>query len=159
MKTIGTSTVTDGVSNYTELNSYKNGKTWFLKYELDENNVIQNAWACQKFSFINEPVCLQGEDASYYSANKSTLEGLKITFEANEGSCNSADSNSYCGVGDVGAFANSYGYASAYDDSTGADCSVYSDGIASCKVPALYTAAVMRIALSGSGRPAENLTI
>ena len=132
-KTIGTSTVTEGVKDYKELTSYKNGKTWFLKYELDENNVIQNAWACQKFSFINEPVCMQGGDASYYSANRGILEGLSSTFTSNGGSCNSADSYSNCRVGALIASANPFGLAGAGDYSTGANCSVNDSGYASCE--------------------------
>ena len=138
-RTIGTGVVTDGVKDYKELSSYKQGKTWFLKYELDENNVIQNAWACQKFSFINEPVCLQGgvyeestDSSPYYSANKSILEGLKTTFEANKGSCESDDSYSKCYVGDLGADADSYGYANAYGDSADAYCYVSNGGYAYC---------------------------
>ena len=131
-RTIGTSTVTDGVKDYTDLSSYKNGKTWFLKYELDENNVIQNAWACTKFNFINEPVCLQGGDASYYSANRGIIEGLSSTFSSNGGECSSRDSSSNCHVGDLGASANSYGHAGACDYSAGAYCSVSDDGYANC---------------------------
>ena len=136
-KQIGTSTVTDGVADYTQLSSYKNGKTMFLKYELDENNVIQNAWACQKFSFINEPVCLQGggydestESSPYYSANRSILEGLSSTFTSNGGECSFDDSYSNCYVGDLNAGADSYGYANAYGDS--GDCRVYNNGDARC---------------------------
>ena len=129
-RTIGTSIVTDGVKDYTDLSSYKNGKTWFLKYELDENNVIQNAWACMKFNFINEPVCLQGGNASYYSANRGIIEGVKTTFDANKGSCNSADSSSICRVGDVSASANSDGFAYAHADS--GNCGVYISGYVVC---------------------------
>ena len=131
-KTIGTSTVTEGVKDYTDLSSYKNGKTWFFKYELDENNVIQNAWACMKYSFINEPVCLQGGNVSYYSVNKSILEGLKTTFEANGGSCTFGDSNSICHVGDLYASASSRGAAGAIDNSSGAGCYVSNVGDALC---------------------------
>ncbi len=58
LRTIGESTVTDGVSDYTSLSSYQEGKPFFLKYELDSANVIQKAWDCQKFPSITEPICV-----------------------------------------------------------------------------------------------------
>ena len=131
-RTIGTSTVTDGVSDYTQLSSYQSGKTWFLKYELDGNNVIQNAWACQKFSFINEPVCLQGGNASYYTANRGIIEGLANTFTSNGGSCSAADSSAYCNVGDLYVDAYSPGSASAYGRSANKRCRVDNYGSARC---------------------------
>ena len=131
-RTIGTSTVTDGVSDYTNLSSWSNGKTWFLKYELDSNNVIQKAWACQKYSFINEPVCLQGGNASYYTANRGIIEGLTSTFTSNGGSCSADGGYSRCGVDDLRVYANSRGGAYADDYSTRQDCSVESGGDAIC---------------------------
>ncbi|MBR3898271.1 MAG: hypothetical protein IKJ43_03205 [Bacilli bacterium] len=131
-KTIGTSTVTDGVSDYTELSSWQNGKTWFLKYELDGNNVIQNAWACQKFSFINEPVCLQGGNASYYTANRGIIEGLATTFTSNGGSCSADGRLGQCSVGALNVGADSYGDADAYDGQASENCHVYDYGIVIC---------------------------
>ena len=123
-RTIGTSVVTDGVSDYTQLSSWQNGKTWFLKYELDGNNVIQNAWACQKFSFINEPVCLQGGDASYYTANRGIIEGLANTFTSNGGSCSADGYYGYCSVGDLLVDAYSYGTAYARANAAYENCYV-----------------------------------
>ena len=131
-RTIGSSTVTDGVSDYTQLSSWQNGKTWFLKYELDGNNVIQNAWACQKFSFINEPVCLQGGDASYYTANRGIIEGLANTFTSNGGVCSAAGNDSYCGVDVLYVYAYSTGAANALVDTPYGDCYVYYDGTVGC---------------------------
>jgi len=125
-RTIGTSTVTDGVSDYTELSSWTNGKTWFLKYELDGSNVIQNAWACQKFSFINEQVCLQGGDASYYgtssTGNRGIIEDLASTFTSNGGFCSTADYASDCYADVLGVGADPSGIAGASDISTEENC-------------------------------------
>ena len=132
-RTIGTSTVTDGVSDYTELSSYQEGKTYFLRYELDSSNVIQNAWACQKFPSLAEPVCVQGGSADYWVSNQTILTELSnnTTFTGAGGSCyfNSSDAN--CASGALYVNANSYGTANAYDDS--ASCNVRSDGIARCR--------------------------
>ncbi|MBR3897998.1 MAG: hypothetical protein IKJ43_01810, partial [Bacilli bacterium] len=131
-RTIGTSTVTDGVSDYTELSSWTNGKTWFLKYEIDSNNVIQNAWACQKFSFINEPVCLQGGNASYYTANRGIIEDITNTFTSNGGSCSADDSSGDCYMGGLDVNANSSGDVYAYNYSTDENCYVGNRGRAIC---------------------------
>ena len=131
-RTIGTSTVTDGVSDYTELSSWQNGTTWFLKYELDGNNVIQNAWACQKFSFINEPVCLQGGNSSYYASNRGIIEGLQATFTSNGGSCPAADGFSNCSVGILYITAMPNGSASTGDNSPGGGCTVDRYGYVYC---------------------------
>ena len=123
-KTIGSDVITDGVSDYTQLSSWSSGKTWFLKYELDGNNVIQKAWACQKFSFINEPVCLQGGNASYYAANRGILENLEPIFNAQGGSCYSYyndDTNYMCSHDNIEIYAGNFCYdrdddAKCYDN-------------------------------------------
>ena len=129
---IGTSTVTDGVSDYTQLSSYQNGKNYFLKYELDGSNVIQNAWACMKFSFISEPVCLQGGNASYYTANRGIIEGLANTFEENEGECSADDYGGFCAVGDLEVNADSGGDGNAGGGQAREYCGVGLDGYALC---------------------------
>ena len=131
-RTIGTSAVTDGVKDYKELNSYKNGKTWFLKYELDENNVIQNAWVCQKFSFISNPVCVQGGNASYYTANQAILDELTSTFESNGGYCEYVFENSQkCAYGEIGI--NNYLNGPMYADSdSGGACALSNNGQSGC---------------------------
>jgi len=104
-RTIGSSKVTDGVSDYTQLSSYKEGKTWFLKYKLDENNIIQNAWACQKYSFIAEPVCLQADNDT---ENREILEGLADTFSSNGGTCSEGEDMLVCAAGSLGALTQGY---------------------------------------------------
>ena len=131
-RTIGSSTVTDGVSDYTTLSSYQNGKKWFLKYEINGSNEIQNAWACMKYDFINEPVCLQGGNASYYTANRGIIEGLQSTFTSNGGSCSAGDSISDCNVGALNLYAFPNGDAFAGDYSEDQGCNVGSNGFADC---------------------------
>ena len=131
-RTIGESTVTDGVSDYTSLSSYQEGKTFFLKYELDSANVIQKAWACQKFPSITEPICVQGGSADYWSSNQNILTELSnnAAFTGAGGSCDWSSSNAYCysGALRVSAYSDGYGYAG----DASADCFVYSDGLAIC---------------------------
>ena len=133
-RTIGTGTVTDGVSDYTELSSYQEGKTYFLKYELDSSNVIQNAWACAKFSSLTEPVCVQGGSADYWASNQTILTELSnnSAFTGAGGSCNFDSSDADCYLGVLGVYADSarFAYAGAYDVS--AFCAVSSDGRAAC---------------------------
>ena len=138
-RTIGTSTVTDGVSDYTLLDSYRNRGPYFLKYEIDENNVIQNAWACMKYSFINEPVCIQGGNASYYTANRTKLEELQATFTSNGGTCD-VSSMSYieCKINNPNIDDGAYDSISAYTDGSanadeyGAFCTVDNSGGTYC---------------------------
>ena len=133
-----TKTVTDGVSDYTQLSSYQNGKTWFLKYEINGSNEIQNAWACQKFSFINDPVCLQGGNASYYgtssTGNRGIIEGLATTFSSNGGYCTSASNDSRCRLNESGLhiIADSFGDVYAGDDMEYWYCEVTDIGQANC---------------------------
>ena len=105
----------------------------FLKYDIDDEGTIQNAYACVKFDFIDEPVCIQGGNPEYYSANETILEGLKPMFESNSGSCGSMcsagnfyvrpessgfvyagsyGSNAICGVNALGAYGGYVGVAS-----------------------------------------------
>ncbi|MBR3898115.1 MAG: DUF11 domain-containing protein [Bacilli bacterium] len=120
-------------TNYANLN-----KNVFNKYVVSDG-VITAAYACQKFSFINEPVCLQGGgydettgSSPYYTANRGIIEGLANTFTSNGGSCSAADSNGYCYVGDLGVYAYSSGYADAHDNSTYENCDVSNYGDAYC---------------------------
>ena len=85
-KIIGTSTITNGASNYTNLLPF------FLKYEIDSNNVIQKAWVCNNFDTLSTPICLQGGNSSYHSDNISTLMNLSNNSEFNSsyGTCNSS---------------------------------------------------------------------
>ena len=131
-RTIGTSTVTDGVSDYAELSSYQSGKPFFLKYELDSSNVIQNAWACQKFPSLAEPVCVQGGSADYWASNQTILTELSnnTTFTGAGGSCGFSSSYANCYSGALNVYADSDGSAGAHDVS--ARCRVYSDGRANC---------------------------
>ena len=129
-------TVTDGVSDYTMLSSYQNGKTYFLKYEINSNNEIQNAWACQKFSFIDEPVCLQGGDESYYgtssTGNRGILEGLSSAFSSNEGSC-SINDGAECHFDNSFIYAWPSGRIDAYDNQAYERCRVGSNNVTYCR--------------------------
>ena len=131
-RTIGTSTVTDGVSDYTSLSSYQEGKPFFLKYELDSANVIQKAWACQKFPSITEPICVQGGSADYWSSNQNILTELSnnAAFTGAGGSCILDNSSADCYSGALGVFAASYGYD--YARAASANCFVYNSGRAFC---------------------------
>ena len=100
-KTIGNSTITDGVEDYTALSSYQNGKKWFLKYEINASNVIQKAWACMKYDFITEPVCIQGGGSEFYSPNRELLQGLADLFTSNGGSCVPASNRIDCSAGEL----------------------------------------------------------
>ena len=133
-KTIGTSTLTesDYKMDYTELESYKAGKTWFLKYDIDASGVIQNAYACMKYTFIDNPVCMQGGNADYYASTKAILEGLQTMFTANSGSCSLNDINSSCNVDVFHVDADHYGSVSAIDYGSYADCHVTSGGLVYC---------------------------
>lgn len=138
-KTIGTSTITNGVSNYTQLSTYST-KKFFLKYEIDSSNVIRKAYACTKFNFISEPVCMQGginesslTDQPIYNANKAALTSLQSTFNSNSGSCyfSTSNSGSSCYTDDLEiiAYFNGVVFANAYDAND-----PDSDPIESCNV-------------------------
>ena len=117
-------TITDGVSDYTQLSSYQSGKKFFLKYAIDTNNVIQKTWICAKFDFINDPVCIQGgkdsNNNSYYgtttTGNRGLLEGLKSTFQANGGDC-STDTN------------DGYSFTTCYDGVSGLSINASMDSV------------------------------
>ena len=131
-RTIGESTVTDGVTDYTSLSSYQSGKTYFLKYELDSSNVIQNAWACGKFPSLAEPVCVQGGSADYWASNQTILTELSnnTTFTGAGGSCGLDISSAYCASGALKVDAYSGGRAGA--GGVFAGCYVDSDDRAHC---------------------------
>ncbi len=143
-KTIGSSTITDGVSDYTQLNTYQNGKTYFLQYELDENNVIQKAWACQTFGILDDPICLQGgtengeNPSNFYSygnegGNWAILNDLHENNSSFAGSiCNMGTYTSSCTINTgESAGADSVGivYASSYNVGS---CTIDLSGDAYC---------------------------
>lgn len=138
-KTIGTSTLTesDYVTDYTQINGYNEStRPWFLKYDIDEEGVIQNAYACIKCIFIDEPVCMQsGKDSegnTYYNSNKAILERLQETFEANSGSCSLSDSYSHCSIGILYVDTHTLGGVYAGNDSASAYCRVNGSSKAYC---------------------------
>ena len=108
-KTIGTSTITDGVSDYTDLSPY-----YFFKYEIDGNNVIQNAWVCNYSIFSPDLICFQGyKDTStnqtYFNDNVSVATAFN----------NTAPSNASCGIVDTSISCdnpNAYVWITAFDD-------------------------------------------
>ena len=58
-KTIGTSTITDGKADYNDVISEH--YAWkYLKYEIDENNIIRKAWVCNSSMFSPDTICFQG---------------------------------------------------------------------------------------------------
>ena len=140
---IGTSTINDLVSTKTTNPYYTSasdvmsasGYTFFNKYTV-ENDTITEGYSCQNFSFINEPVCLQGGNASYYgtstTGNRGIIEGLASTFRSNGGSCLAVDSDGACSAGNLGVDAYSEGRVNAYQYSTFKFCSVNLNGNASC---------------------------
>ncbi len=134
IKTIGTSKLTESEykTNYTELETYQTGRAWFLKYDLDAAGIIQNAYACMKYAFIDEPVCMQGGSTDYYASNKSILEGLQTTFVENAGSCSLGDSPSDCSVGYLRVRASSTGGVNTRDTNTNISCGVNSEGNVNC---------------------------
>ena len=131
--------ITDGVSDYTQLSSWQNGIKSFLKYEINGNNEIQNAWGCAKYPFITEPVCLQGGNASYYgtasTGNRGQLTGLVNTFEAQNpaGFCTITDDYSLCEAESLRIRANDDGFIYTGTGTTGENCNIYDyDGTAVC---------------------------
>ena len=108
------------------------GKTYFLKYELDSSNVIQNAWACGKFPSLAEPVCVQGGSADYWASNQTILTELSnnTTFTGAGGSCGLDSSGAYCASGALKVEAYSNGRAGAGGAFAG--CYVDSGGGAIC---------------------------
>jgi len=132
-KTVGTSTLTEEEYklDYTELVSYKAGKPMFLKYDIDEEGVIQNAYACVKHTFIDEPVCLQGGSADYYESNKAILEGLQKEFTENSVSCSFEDSSLSCSMTGFISYNNSGATANHFVAEEGS-CTVGSDDVAIC---------------------------
>ena len=137
-KNIGISTLSekDYKIDYTELESYKSGKTWFLKYNIDAEGVIQDAYACQKFTFIDEPVCLQGyqnsEGNTYYDNNIAILENLKTIFNSNSGTCSLEVSPSYCISGYFLINTRLDGRVYAYDNSSNFYCGIGINGTTVC---------------------------
>lgn len=139
-KTIGTSTLAESeyATDYTQINGYNEStRPWFLKYELDSENVIQNAWACMKYSFMNEPVCMQGykdsDNNTYYDTNKTLLTNLQSTFTSNGGSCSFGDSYSYCNVGNLIVRTYSNGYVRANDTVSNDSCNITDSNSVSCQ--------------------------
>lgn len=63
------------------------GRNYYNKYKV-ENDTITEGYSCFAFEIPGlEPVCIQGGDESYYTANREILEELDSTFRANGGEC------------------------------------------------------------------------
>ena len=136
-RTVGTTTVTDGVADYTQLSSYQEGKRFFIKYMLDENNVILSASSCFKYDFISEPVCLKGKDKSAYAANRAKIDSLASTFAAQSpsGLCMSDSAEAGCQWNDLKISADRDGFSHASDQlSNSGTCNVHDDGLVYCLV-------------------------
>ena len=117
------------------------GKNFFLKYVLD-GTTISEAWTCQTFGILSEPVCIRGgtengENPSNVYGN-STIGNWKILKDLDDnnnsftGSCSFESVKSYCIFGDLDLTATPYGGVSAYDDDTGASCGISYGGSAIC---------------------------
>ncbi len=136
-KIIGTSALSESEykTNYAELPSYISGNKWFFKYDIDESGVIKNAYVCQKYSFIEQPVCIQGhqdsEGNTYFNANKTLLQSLQSTFESNGANCEIGDLAATCGAENLLIDANPSGETNAIQAEDFYYCAVF-DGKTSC---------------------------
>ena len=111
-KTIGTSAITDGVSDYTDL--LTNHPTYFFKYEIDGSNIIQKAWVCNYTIFNPDIICFQGyKDTStnqtYFNDNVSVATAFNSTAPSNA-SCEIHTDNVICNK------QNEYVWILTYDD-------------------------------------------
>ena len=118
--------------------TYPSGKNLFLKYVLNESDEIEEAWVCQTFGTLTDPVCIRGyTDGTYYNDNKTILTTLSTnsTFTGAGGVCSgldAGDSSSYCGVGVITVDINGNGFVSATSGPNGAGCVVINNGSAEC---------------------------
>ncbi|MDO4963396.1 MAG: prepilin-type N-terminal cleavage/methylation domain-containing protein [bacterium] len=124
----------DGSSLETTLPEDKN---YYLKYKLDDSNVVTKAYACVKFNGTEER-CLEGGSADTYGwvTSKTDSTGIvaklyEIEQEGISGvSCSFSSNNSYCDVGSVHFYADSYGNVGA--NGASGICFVNGDGSSRC---------------------------
>ena len=97
--------VGETVINSSEVETdYRNlNKIVFLKYELDEENIIQNAYACLIYDNTKEPICLQGAGyneqtgtSPYYQNNIAKIQTIENYFGENACSYNTSESAYIC---------------------------------------------------------------
>ena len=119
----------EGIGEYTTNASTLN-KTYYLKHDVVDN-IITASYVC----FVTDTEhCMQGGDSSYYSANKTLLQGQESWFNNHSGSCSFGASDSHCSGGGfyyVGAD-SSGGVNAGVSESDG--CGVGSGGNSSCSV-------------------------
>ena len=135
--TEGYSTViTDGIADYHNLSSYQNGKNWFLKYEIDDENTIQHAWACIKYDFIDDPICAQGgkddNGNTYLSANQAYLADFDSEFRSRGGACDVGEGYGYCIIDNIKVQLSNDGYVVAYNGGAYHSCQITSVGRTFC---------------------------
>ncbi len=139
--TLGTSTINDLESIKTAEPYYESaeevmiasGLTIFNKYTVVDD-VITEGYACQTYGILEEAVCVQGGDASYYNDNKTVLNELNnnSTFKDASGHCSFSSSGSGCGFGNLSLDADSSDGVFAVDGDSYVICYVYDNGNAYC---------------------------
>lgn len=133
----GSLVISNGVSDYTQLSSYQQGKKNFVKFELDENDEIINTWVCMKYDFINDPVCMQNGSSNFGTAstgNKGILTNLSSSFTGASpaGSCLIEQYSASCTQNDLEISTSSSGEVEAFNYSTYDFCSIDSNEEARC---------------------------
>ena len=107
-----------------------------LKYALDNDNKIESIYSCAKFSFIDEPICLQGDNGgAYFISNNTTLTWLSQNnnFIDNGGVCFLNSNYPSCHASDLNISTNSNGIGGASDNSIADSfCGFGTDLIALC---------------------------
>ncbi|MDO4963291.1 MAG: prepilin-type N-terminal cleavage/methylation domain-containing protein [bacterium] len=132
---IGPSINGDGSSLETTL---PDDKTYYLKYKLDNSNIVTNTYACVKFNGTEER-CLEGGSADTYGwvtdKTDSTGQVEKLYEIEQKGisgvSCYSSSNGSYCSDDSVDLNANSAGNVSGNDHI--GRCVVDGVGISRCE--------------------------
>ena len=111
--------------------TYPSGKNMFIKYVLNGSNQIEEAWSCQTFGVLTDPICLRGyTDTTYINDNKALLTTLSTnsTFTAAGGTCNDHG----CNIDSLLAEVSNNGTVSAWDYATLQHCNVSNTGNAKC---------------------------
>ena len=119
--------ITVGIGDYTTDASTLN-KTYYLKHDVVDD-IITASYVC----FVTDTEhCMQGGNSSYYSANKTLLQGQESWFTGQSGNCYFGDDNSSCNSSAFRVNAYSDGSADA-GVSDRVYCGVLPSGYSSCK--------------------------
>ena len=111
-------------------------KNYYLKYKLDDNNLVTNSYACVKFA--GTEYCLEGgsNDTYGWDTDEAHSTGrVQALYEIQQASisgvsCDFGSGISGCSDGSVDLFANSSGIVYAYVDF--GNCYVVGDGSSYC---------------------------